>query len=72
MATITLNYDARNPFAVSMVEALIKSNAFQITADTSKPKRKSSIEVSLQEAKDGKIFKAESVDDLFKQCDIHV
>lgn len=72
MATITLNYDARNPFAVSMVEALRRSNVFQITTNTPKPKRKSSIQTSLQEAKEGKVFKAKTTDELFKQCGINV
>ncbi|MDR0866553.1 MAG: hypothetical protein LBO74_16715 [Candidatus Symbiothrix sp.] len=37
MATITLNYDARNSFAKTMINAILLSDAF--TVDKSKPKK---------------------------------
>ncbi len=77
MATVTINYDARNAFAVSMIETLKKSGAFQFAAPVTKPKtsakaKMSSVEISLKEIEEGKVFRAKSVDDLFKQCGINV
>ncbi len=78
MATVTINYDARNAFAVSMIEALKKSGVFQFaTAQVAKPHtpaktKMSSVEISLKEIEEGKVFRAKSVNDLFKQCGINV
>ena len=77
MATITVNYDARNPFAVSMIETLKKSGVFHIASPgTSKAakavSKMSSAEISLKEIEEGNVFRAKDVDDLFKQCGINV
>jgi len=77
MATITINYDARNAFAISMIENLKKSGAFRFTTPVAKPKvstktKMSSAEISLKEIEEGKVFRAKSVNDLFKQCGINV
>ena len=77
MATVTINYDARNAFAVSMIETLKKSGAFQFATPATKSKgaaktKMSSAEISLKEIEEGKVFHAKSVNDLFKQCGINV
>lgn len=77
MATVTINYDARNAFAVSMIETLKKSGAFQFATPATKSKgaaktKMSSAEISMKEIEEGKVFRAQSVDDLFKQCGINV
>lgn len=75
MATVTINYDARNAFAVSMIEALKKSGAFQFTTPAAQPQtaeKMSSAEIALKEIEEGKVFHAKSVDDLFQQCGVNV
>ncbi len=60
MATITLKYDARNSFAKSFLDAMMKSGAFKVV--DSKPKQKSemakeakNIAKSVCAVRDGKI-----------------
>ncbi len=77
MATVTINYDARNAFAASMIETLRKSGDFQFATPATKSKssaktRMSSAEISMKEIEEGKVFRAKSVNDLFKQCGINV
>lgn len=77
MATVTINYDARNAFAVSMIETLKKSGAFHFATPVTKAKgstktKMSSAEISLKEIEEGKVFRAKNVNDLFKQCGINV
>ncbi len=77
MATVTINYDSRNAFAVSMIETLKKSGVFQFVTPVAKSRsaakaKMSSAEISLKEIEEGKVFHAKSVDELFKQCGIDV
>ena len=77
MATVTINYDAHNAFAASMIEALKKSGVFQFVAAENEPRtpaksKMASAEISLKEIEEGKVFHAKSVDELFKQCEINV
>ncbi len=77
MATVTINYDARNAFAASMIETLKKSGVFQFATPATKTKapakkKMASIDISLKEIEEGKVFHAKSVDELFKQCGIDV
>lgn len=71
MATVTLEYDTHNAFAVSMIETLKKSGVFHFATPTIKSKASTkakmcSAEISLKEIEEGKVFRAKSVNDLFK------
>jgi len=63
MATITLNYDARNATVRQLVEGLLSSGLFRLE----KSKKMSEIEMALKEVKEGKINTYNSVDDLLKK-----
>ena len=61
MATITLKYDARNPKAQKAIDFLLSLDIFE--ADENIP----ALDKSLQEVKDGKVKKFDSVSDFFKK-----
>lgn len=57
MATITLEYDARNSFALSFLETLKKSGSFKIAKPVSIPKSEEAKKIarSVCGVRDGKI-----------------
>jgi len=59
MATITLNYDARNPIARKTIEYILSLGVF---------KRKTGLDEALDDVKKGKIYEAKDADDLIAQC----
>lgn len=68
MAQITLEYDARSNTIKKALELIVS-----LGAKVKTPSRKlSSAEISLQEAKEGKLIKADSVQDLFQKCGVNV
>lgn len=75
MATVTINYDARNAFAVSMIETLKKSGAFQFATPATKPKapakkKMASIDISLKEIEEGKVHTYNSSKEMFEKLGI--
>ena len=63
MATLTLNYDARNSLATRTIEYILSLGVFT----TEKTKKISEVETALQEIKDGKINRYDNVDDLLQK-----
>lgn len=61
MARITLEYDARNVIAKKALDFLLSIGTFK------KVESKNAVEISLQEARTGKVTKHKSVEDYFKQ-----
>ncbi len=68
MATVTLEYDGRNLGFKKLLEAFVALGAKVKPTN----EKLSSVEISLKEAKEGKVYKAKSVSDLFNQCGINV
>ncbi len=68
MATITLEYDARNASLRKALDLVVSLGAKVKTPE----KKLSSAEISLKQANEGRLMKAKSVDDLFKQCGVNV
>ena len=64
MATITLNYDARNSIASKTIAYILSLGVFKAEE---KQKKVSGIDIALQEVKDGKITTYENVDDLLRK-----
>ena len=65
MATITLQYDARNPVLKSILDTAIVAGAKIV--DSTKTKKMSGIDESLLDVKKGRVKKYDSVDDFFKK-----
>lgn len=65
MATITLNYNADDTLALSILEIIKRTDAFTII--NSAAKKKSPLQISLRQAKSGKVNNYKSVDDFFKK-----
>jgi len=63
MATITLNYNARNGLAKKTIEYILSLGVF--TSD--KTEKMSEVEMALTEVKNGKINRYEHVDDLLQK-----
>ena len=64
MATITISYDARNTIAKKMMETLVATKIVKVTRPA--PRRhKNALDISLQEAKEGKVTYHNSVKDIF-------
>ena len=64
MATITLNYNARNPIASKTIEYILSLGVFKTEE---KQKKMSGIDIALQEVKEGKVTTYENVDDLLRK-----
>ena len=64
MATITLNYNARNSIASKTIEYILSLGIFKTEK---KQKKMSGIDVALQEVKEGKVTTYENVDDLLRK-----
>jgi len=63
MAKITLEYDARNTIAKKALDFLLSIGTFK------KVESKNAIDISLEEARTGKVSKHKSVEDYFKQME---
>ena len=62
MATITLEYDARNSIAKKTIEYILSLGVF-------KTKQKiSGLDEALLDVKEGRVYEAKSVEDLIKEC----
>ncbi len=68
MATITLEYDARNNNLKKVLDLFVSLGAKVVTRPTEK--RLTDIEISMQEARDGKINTYKNPNDLFKKLGI--
>lgn len=68
MATITLEYDARNSNLKKVLDLFVSLGAKVLTRP--EEKKLTAIDISLQEAKKGKIVKCDSVDDMFKKLEM--
>ncbi|HOG36788.1 MAG TPA: hypothetical protein PK984_04525 [Paludibacteraceae bacterium] len=65
MATITLEYDARNSALKKGIELLLA-----LGAKEKKPKKMTGIEISMQEVKEGKVNRYKSSKELFEKLGI--
>jgi len=65
MATVTLNYNARNALALSILDVIKRTDAFTVVKEGGKTK--SALSVSLRQAKSGKVNTYQSVDDFFNK-----
>ncbi|MDR0812111.1 MAG: hypothetical protein LBN23_07590 [Paludibacter sp.] len=70
MATLTLNYNARNALALSILEVIKNTKAFKII--TPQLKGKSPLQISLQQAKNGNVNSYSSVNDFFEKISKNV
>jgi hypothetical protein len=61
MATITLKYDARDPKAKKAIDFMLSMGFFE------REENLPALDKSLKEAKEGKVHKYNSVDELFKK-----
>lgn len=61
MATITLKYNDKNPKAQKAIEFMLSLGLFEATESIP------ALDKSLKEAKEGKVNKYKSVEDLFKK-----
>ena len=64
MATITLEYDARNSFAKKTIDYILSLGIFSI----SEKKHQTSFEKSQEDIKYGRVFTAKNGKDLVNQC----
>ena len=64
MATITLNYNARNSIASKTIEYILSLGVFKTEE---KQKKMSGVDIALQEVKEGKVITYENVDDLLRK-----
>ena len=62
MATVTISYDGRNKAARAIVEMIRNADFFTIVE---KPKRKSGIELALEDVAAGRVTKWESTEQMF-------
>ena len=67
METITLEYNPRIKGAVDFVNRIRKSGFFTVKT---MPQKKSGIEEALEDIEMGRVFKANNVEDLFKQLEM--
>jgi hypothetical protein len=61
MAIITIEYDARNKFAQKTIEYLLSLGLFKVK------KKTSGIDEALKDVKEGRVYKAKNVDDMFNK-----
>jgi predicted transcriptional regulator len=67
MATVTLEYNPRTKGAIDYLNRIRESGYFTIRTQH---KRKSGIEESIEDIEMGRVFKANDVEDLFKQLEL--
>ena len=67
MATITLEYNPQTKGSLEFINRIKESGFFTIKAPS---KRKSGIEEAIEDIKTGKVYKAQNVEDLFKQLEM--
>lgn len=63
MATLTLNYDARNKNISKLLEVLLNLGATVVST----PRKKTGIDHALEDVKKGRVNTYSSVDDLLKK-----
>jgi len=63
MATLTLNYNARNSLALRTIEYILSLGVFK----TEKTEKMSEVEMALQEVENGKINRYDNVEDLLQK-----
>ena len=68
MAQVILSYDGRNKTARSIVEILRSLECFHITETTPKSRRKSGIDLAMEDVAAGRVFQAKDGADLIRQC----
>ncbi|MDD4149735.1 MAG: hypothetical protein PHE33_06880 [Bacteroidales bacterium] len=61
MATIIIEYDARNKIAKKTIEYILSLGVFKVK------KKMSGIDEALLDVKEGRVYKAENTDDMFKK-----
>ena len=61
MATITIEYDARNKFAQKTIDYILSLGLFKLK------KKPTGIDEALLDIKEGRVYKAKNVDDMFKK-----
>lgn len=61
MATITIEYDARNKIAQKTIEYILSLGIFKVK------KKTSGIDEALLDIKEGRVYKAKNTDDMFKK-----
>jgi hypothetical protein len=61
MATLIIEYDARNKFARKTIDYILSLGIFKVKHSSS------GIDEALKDVKEGRVYKAESVDDMFKK-----
>ncbi|MGM9746030.1 MAG: hypothetical protein ACI392_00255 [Paludibacteraceae bacterium] len=67
MATITLEYDARNAIINKLIDVLIGLGA---KASTQPKMKKCGLDESLEDIKAGRVYHAKDVDDMFKKLEM--
>lgn len=73
MATITLEYDARNSTMKKALDLFLSLGAKVVSPqkkETVGTKRLTEVEISMQEAREGKVNRYESVEDMFQKLGI--
>ena len=65
MATATITYDGRNKLARSVMDFIRSLDVFTVVET---PKRKSGIELALEDVKEGRVYRAKDGADLIRQC----
>jgi len=63
MATLTLNYDARNKNITTLLEVVMNLGATPVNTT-----RKTGIDEALEDKKNGRIYAAKDAKSLIKQC----
>ncbi|MBR5971324.1 MAG: hypothetical protein IK017_01565 [Paludibacteraceae bacterium] len=63
MATITLNYNGRNKIAKAIVKMIVDSGLFRVLTDD---EPNVTTKRAIKDAKEGRTYKAENLDDLVK------
>ncbi|MBN2776223.1 MAG: hypothetical protein JXR36_01190 [Bacteroidales bacterium] len=61
MATITIEYDARNKIAKKTIDYILSLGIFKVK------KKMSGIDEALLDIKEGRVYKAKNTDDMFKK-----
>lgn len=73
MATVTLEYDARNSTMKKVLDLFVSLGAKVVASPSKKAvgtRKLTEVEMSMQEAKEGKINHYESVEDMFQKIGI--
>lgn len=70
MATITLEYDAHNSFAASLIDAIKKSGVFKIEKPAKT--KKCGLDMALEDIKEGRVCEIQDVTAYFKNLGANV